>query len=108
MRLVQDVAIYLLDRSIGNIMKQYKVTQCKVESLKPGDMVLSQWAGRFNSWYSFRFIRMVRVGTLEIRGGQFQTKYGCRTEGTTFYKVENDFPFIWNEPIDKYNLNIGV
>ncbi len=87
-------------------MKQYKITQCRVESLKSGDMVLSNWAGR-GGWYSFVFIGIISSGKLNIKGGCYQSIYGCRTEGTTFYKVEEDFPFIWGEPIDKYNLNIG-
>ncbi len=89
-------------------MKQYKITQCRVESLKPGDMVLSLC---IDNWYSFIFKEKVDGGTLRVRFkgelSHIRTIYGYEPNNSLFYKVEKDFPFIWNEPIDKYNLNIG-
>ncbi len=95
-------------------MRNYKVSKCRLENLKRGDRVLSNYLSDNWGWYSFTFIsirspigysfRNPEEGILNVRGGmddEYLFEYI-----TTFYKVEEDFPKMWGETIDKYNLNI--
>ncbi len=95
-------------------MKNYKITQCRVESLKPGDMVLSRCTSGNDAWFSFIFNSIspinheVNKRICVTHPEMGNTTYTYSIANSLFYKVEKSFPSIWGESIDKYNLNIGL
>ena len=95
-------------------MRNYKITKCKLESLKPGDKVLSK-EYTDGGWYSFTFIGDGDLGLLRFSGGEIKIETTVFPDkefyyfdgGALFYKVEDDFPDIWDySSIDHLNLNI--